>query len=299
MKKILFATDGSHNSREAAKLLSRLFCGETLDLVVVTVLQVPYNILRAGTSIQQEKMIAAERAAAVVAFEEIKKIFEHSDSKLRHVTREGHCGKEICELAANENAELIVTGAKGRSTIERTLLGSTSDYVAHHAPCSVLVARSAESKDLTSKDPTTNFQIVIGYQTTEASKHALEEFRLANWQIQSDVHLVSAISLLSSFQTEIVVDTEKIQQTTNDALLEAKASLSQSGIDATTHLIEADHIADSLVDYAEQHACDLLVVGENQHNILSRIIMGSVSRFVLRYAPCSVWISRNQRQADS
>ncbi len=294
MKKILFATDGSHNSREAARLLSRLSCGETLDLVVVTVLQVPYIVLRAGTSVQQEKMIAAERASAVVAFEEIKKIFDHTDSKLRHVTREGHCGKEICELAVNENAELIVTGAKGRSTIERTLLGSTSDYVAHHAPCSVLVARSTESKD-----PTTNFQIVIGYQTTEAAKHALEEFRLANWQIQSDVHLVSAISLLSSFQTEIVVDTEKIQQTANDALLEARASLSQSGIDATTHLIEADHIADSLVDYAEQHACDLLVVGENQHNILSRIIMGSVSRFVLRYAPCSVWISRNQRQTDS
>jgi nucleotide-binding universal stress UspA family protein len=294
MKKILFATDGSHNSREAARLLSRLSCGETLDLVVVTVLQVPYIVLRAGTSVQQEKMIAAERASAVAAFEEIKKTFDHSDSKLRHIIREGHCGKEICELASNENAELIVTGAKGRSTIERTLLGSTSDYVAHHAPCSVLVARSAESKD-----PTTNFQIAIGYQTTESAQHAVEEFRLANWQIQSDVHLVSAISLLSSFQTEIVVDTEKIQQTANDALLEAKASLSQSGIDATTHLIEADHIADSLVDYAEQHACDLLVVGENQHNILSRIIMGSVSRFVLRYAPCSVWISRNQRQTDS
>ena len=294
MKKILFATDGSHNSREAARLLSRLSRGEALDLVVVTVLQVPYIVLRASASVQQKKMIAAERASAVAAFEEIKKIFDHTDSKLRHVTREGHCGKEICELAANENAELIVTGAKGRSTIERTLLGSTSDYVAHHAPCSVLVARSAESKD-----PTTNFQIVIGYQTTEAAKHALEEFRRANWQIQSDVHLVSAISLLSSFQTEIVVDTEKIQQTANDALLEARASLSQSGIDATTHLIEADHIADSLVDYAEQHACDLLVVGENQHNILSRIIMGSVSRFVLRYAPCSVWISRNQRQTDS
>ncbi len=294
MKKVLFATDGSHNSREAARLLSRLFHGETLDLIVVTVLQVPYMILRAGTSVQQEEMIAAERTSAVTAFEEIKKIFEHSDSKLRHVTREGHSGKEICELAANEDVELLVTGAKGRSTIDRVLLGSTSDYVAHHAPCSVLVARSAESKV-----PKTNFQIVIGYNNTAAANHALEEFQIGNWKIQSDVHLVSAISLLSAFQTEIVVDTEKVQQTANEALLEAKASLSQSGIDATTHLIDAHHIADSLVDYTKTHACDLLIVGENQHNLLSRIIMGSVSRFVLQHAPCSVWISRNQRLADS
>ncbi|MDA8967907.1 universal stress protein [bacterium] len=294
MKKVLFATDGSHNSQEAANLLARLSCGETLDLVVVTVLQIPYLVLRAGTSLQREEMIAAEQASAVTAFEAIKQTFKHSDTKLRHVTREGHSGKEICDLAANENAELIVTGAKGRSTIERTLLGSTSDYVAHHAPCSVLVARSIESKDTKNR-----FQIAIGYQDSEAANHALEEFRLTNWKTQSDVHLVSAVSLLSSFQTEIVVDTEKIQQAANSALLEAKDSLAQSGIDATTHLIKADHIADSLVDYTEQHACDLLVVGENQHNILSRIIMGSVSRFVLRYAPCSVWISRNRTQIDS
>lgn len=289
MTKVLLASDGSHNSREAARLLARLSCGVTLDLVVVTVLQVPSIVLRTGTRTQQKEMIAAEQASAVTAFEEIKKIFNNSNSKLRHVTRKGHCGKEICTLAADENAKLIVTGAQGRSTIERTLLGSTSDYVAHHAPCSVLVARPNESKDATS-----NFQIIIGYQDSDAAKHALEEFRLGNWKIQSDVDLVSALSLLSSFHSEIVVDTAKIKQTAHDALLEAKASLAKSGIDATTHLIEADHIADSLIDYAEQNGCDLLVVGENQHNLVSRSIMGSVSKFVLRYAPCSIWISKNQ-----
>lgn len=294
MKKILFATDGSHNSRAAARLLADLACDEPLDLVVITVLQLPSIILRTGTGVQREEMIAAERKSAVAAFEEIKSIFEYSGNQFRHVTREGHCGKEICDLAASEKFELIVTGAKGRSTIERTLLGSTSDYVAHHAPCSVLVARTTEAENATN-----NFQIVLGYQDSDAAKHAVEEFRRAHWKIDSDVHLVSAISLLSSFQTEIVVDTSKIEKAANDALLEAKATLAKSGIEATTHLIEADHVADSLVNYAEQNGCNLLVVGENQHNILTRIIMGSVSRFVLRYAPCSVWISKNQSQTDS
>ena len=294
MKKVLLATDGSHNSREAARLLARLSCSEALDLIVVTVLQVPYSVRRVGTTKQHEELIAAETAAAETSFEEIEQILDNTGSKLRHVMREGHCGKEICDLAAAEKAELIVTGAKGRSMIQRTLLGSTSDYVAHHAPCSVLVARSAETRDAK-----TNFRIAIGYQDSEAAKHALEEFRLARWKIKSDVQLVSVISLVSSFQTEIVVDTDKIERTANETLIEAKASLAQSGIEATTHLIEADHIADSLVDYVEQYGCDLLVVGENRHNRLSRILMGSVSRFVLRYAPCSLWISRNQRQTDS
>ena len=292
MKKVLIATDGSHNSLEAARLLSRLTRDETLDLIVVTVLQLPHGIVRVGTTNQREELIAAETAAAVTTFEEIKRIFANTDSKLRHFTREGHCGKQICDLAAAEKVEFIVAGAKGRSRIQRTLLGSTSDYIAHHAPCSVLVARPTETKHTT-----TNFRIVIGYQDSEAAKHALEEFKLARWRIKSDVTLVSLISLVSSFQTEIVVNTDKIKQSANDTLIEAKACLAESGIEATTHLIEADHIADTLVDYAEKHRCDLLVVGENQHNVLSRIFMGSISRFVLQYAPCSLWISRSQRQA--
>ena len=131
MKKVLLATDGSHNSREAARLLARLSCSEALDLIVVTVLQVPYSVRRVGTTKQHEELIAAETAAAETSFEEIEQILDNTGSKLRHVMREGHCGKEICDLAAAEKAELIVTGAKGRSMIQRTLLGSTSDYVAH------------------------------------------------------------------------------------------------------------------------------------------------------------------------
>ena len=82
-------------------------------------------------------------------------------------------------------------------------------------------------------------------------------------------------------------------QAATHALLEAKDSLAQSGINATTHLIEADHIADSLVEYADQHTYELMVVGQNQNNRLGRMLMGSLSRFVMRYASCSIWNTRN------
>lgn len=257
-------------------------------MVVTTVLQIPHIILRAGISAEIKRIIEAERTSAIAAFEAIKEIFDGTDTKLRHVIRQGHCGEEICELAANENVELVVIGAKGRSTLDRLLLGSTSDYVSNHAKCSVLVVRPSEIQRENQR-----FQITIGYHDTEAARRAVEEFKQANWTIQTEVHLVSTISLLSSFQTEIVVDTDSIVQAATHALLEAKDSLAQLGINATTQLIKADHIADSLVEYAEQHRCDLMVVGQNQNNRLGRMLMGSVSRFVMRYASCSVWITRN------
>lgn len=50
-------------------------------------------------------------------------------------------GKAIIEEAERWHADLIVVGSHGRGFWGRTFLGSTSDRVLHHAPCSVLVVR--------------------------------------------------------------------------------------------------------------------------------------------------------------
>jgi len=45
----------------------------------------------------------------------------------------------ICELAIDWNADLIMMGRRGRSGIAEFFLGSVSNYVLHHAPCSVQI----------------------------------------------------------------------------------------------------------------------------------------------------------------
>jgi len=47
----------------------------------------------------------------------------------------------ICDIAASWPADLIVLGRKGRSGIEEAFLGSVSNYVLHHAPCTVMVVQ--------------------------------------------------------------------------------------------------------------------------------------------------------------
>ena len=49
---------------------------------------------------------------------------------------------ELCELITKESADLLIMGTRGLGAIRRLLLGSVSDYMVHHATCSVLIVRS-------------------------------------------------------------------------------------------------------------------------------------------------------------
>uniref|UniRef100_A0A7M5XC00 UspA domain-containing protein n=2 Tax=Clytia hemisphaerica TaxID=252671 RepID=A0A7M5XC00_9CNID len=53
-------------------------------------------------------------------------------------------GQLICEIAAKNDAAVIVMGQRGLSTFSRALLGSTSDYVLHHSDRPVIVVPRKE-----------------------------------------------------------------------------------------------------------------------------------------------------------
>jgi nucleotide-binding universal stress UspA family protein len=65
-------------------------------------------------------------------------------AKNRHLKVEilqkfGDSGQMICETAKSAEIDLVVMGRNQKSVLSELFLGSTSNYVVHHAPCSVLV----------------------------------------------------------------------------------------------------------------------------------------------------------------
>lgn len=53
----------------------------------------------------------------------------------------GRPGQAICKAARQWGAEVIVIGHQGRQGLSEMVMGSVSNYVVHHAPCSVLVVK--------------------------------------------------------------------------------------------------------------------------------------------------------------
>lgn len=67
---------------------------------------------------------------------------------LRGVSAELDCpigepSLEICNVARNWGADLIIIGRRGHQGLSEIVLGSVSNYVVHHAPCSVLVVQGS------------------------------------------------------------------------------------------------------------------------------------------------------------
>ncbi|MBE9159622.1 universal stress protein [Nodosilinea sp. LEGE 06152] len=62
----------------------------------------------------------------------------------------GEPAATICSVANSWQADLIMVGSHGRRGISELLLGSVSNYVMHHAECSVLVVHGTLSTAATS-----------------------------------------------------------------------------------------------------------------------------------------------------
>ncbi|TAD80100.1 MAG: universal stress protein [Oscillatoriales cyanobacterium] len=67
----------------------------------------------------------------------------------------GSPGKTICQVAHGWGASLIVVGRRQQSALSELFMGSVSNYVLHHAPCSVLVAKEPGELAATPHQPST------------------------------------------------------------------------------------------------------------------------------------------------
>jgi nucleotide-binding universal stress UspA family protein len=147
--KILIATDGSDFSRAAIEKCCRLLkLSEHPQIKVVSVYEQIAPIAAEPFAISapyyQEMMDLARKQCETFAadsVEQIKKLVPDAGSNVQTEVRIGTPARVIVDEAKDWNADLIVVGSHGRSFWGRLTLGSVSDAIIHHAPCSVLVAR--------------------------------------------------------------------------------------------------------------------------------------------------------------
>ncbi len=151
--KILIATDGSDFSRVAIEECCRILSiSATTPIKIVSIYEqmAPMATEPFAISAQYyQEMMDLERKQCLTFVEDsaaqIKRSFPDSNLSVETEVRLGTPARVIVDEAKEWQADLIVVGSHGRGFWGRLTLGSVSDAVVHHAPCSVLIARQ-ESK---------------------------------------------------------------------------------------------------------------------------------------------------------
>ncbi|KAJ1695200.1 hypothetical protein LUZ63_011898 [Rhynchospora breviuscula] len=65
----------------------------------------------------------------------------HSVSDVVYEIHEGDARNVLCEAVEKHHADMLVVGSHGYGAIKRAVLGSVSDYCAHHAHCTVMIVK--------------------------------------------------------------------------------------------------------------------------------------------------------------
>lgn len=94
------------------------------------------------SSIQMQEAIQEEVTEEMTAWlKALARQAQERNIAVNYDYQVGDPSERICQLAREWEANLIVIGRRGRQGLTEILLGSVSNYVLHHAPCSVLVVQ--------------------------------------------------------------------------------------------------------------------------------------------------------------
>jgi len=134
VKKILVAVDGSPQSMRAIELASRMARDMNAGIVILHVQEMhelPTLIAEAEDEAANERgQIILGAAAKVVRLEGIMP---------KVVLRKGHVVDQILRYVSANKPDVVVMGRRGISHVKSILMGSTSQAIAQHAKCAVLI----------------------------------------------------------------------------------------------------------------------------------------------------------------
>lgn len=146
--KIILGVDDSSYSEAAVAWVKKMPWPRDTKVVVLSVARPPVGAYA-------EAYVPAAPYMAQVMEQQVRlhqEISARTESALRTAgfstearVAEGDPRVALIDTARAERADLIVIGSHGRTGISKMLLGSVAGHVVTHAPCSVVVVKTAES----------------------------------------------------------------------------------------------------------------------------------------------------------
>ncbi len=288
--KILIALDGSPASEiSIQEAISRPWPART-EFSLITAVD-PYFFVRAPLLLAEAKRNTEEDLA-----ENAKKLSSAGWEATTYVVMENP-RHAISNFATERKADLILLGSRGRSTLQRLLIGSTAQAVLRHAHCSVEIVRAPSIRPL---GQGAGMRILIPTDGSECAEKALKSLAERPWPAGCRFIVIACpefpvlIGNYPYLDPELVTEMMKSSELhSSQAAKESSERLRKNGFVVETEVTEPrESPVQGILAAADHWQADLIVMGSHGRRGFDRLVLGSVSESVAMHAHCSVEVVR-------
>ena len=197
---------------------------------------------------------------------------------------------QIVAYADDADIDLIVMGTHGRRGVERLMIGSVAEDVVRTAPCPVFTIRN-ESEVAPGRAV---HRILVPIDFSDASDAAIAHARelALTYGAQIDLlHVVEEVIYPSSYGVEPAsIPTAEVVDRVEEAL--AGLAREEIGYEHVTVKAVPGYAPTEILDYADDHDVDLIVIATHGRSGLDRMLLGSVTERIVRRAPGPVFVAK-------
>ena len=291
--RVLLATDGSPEARAATEWLVTFPLPHGSVIRVLTVVSLDHARPAAFESAETYRDHVRVDSAAIADDARAKLTKRWADVEVR--VADGDAREEIVRMADEWAAELVVVGARGLTPLKRALLGSVSTTVVRHVRCPVLVVRGRSAGVQ---------RLVIGVDGSPDSFGAAAFVSALPLDPRTRVTLVGAVppppiagtpelGAAPVFLDDLLA---RWRAETDRAMERVEADFTAT-VAAIERRIIVGHAGDEIVNAAQAIGADLIVIGARGLGTMGRLVLGSVSDYVLLHGECPVLVVRRRAEA--